>query len=195
MRPSVKGTLLGVALSQVSGLVERGVIGEADVERALGADWRAVARSVQIAPSAWHPIEFYDRALTLMMNTAGGRDPEYLVELGRQAAADLAKQGIYKQLDRQAPENAGDAFVRSLVTLAKALYSFTTWELDEYHADEGWFSIRVTGAGEYPESLRFRNVGFLETMTTHATRRACRVTSERSPRDCIRFRVEWTQKR
>lgn len=195
MGPAVKGTLLGVALGQVGALVERGGLREAEVEAALGADWRNVARSVQVAPSAWHPVEFYDKALTLMMNAAGGGDPEYLVELGRQAARDLTRQGVYKQLDRQAPENADPGFVCGLVTLAKALYSFTTWELAEFNADEGWFVIRVTGAGEYPESLRWRNVGFLEAMTTQATRRACRVTSERGPRDCIQFRVGWTPPR
>ncbi len=195
MQPSVKGTLVAVVLGQVNELIERRAIPQAEVDQALGADWRNVAKSVSVAPSAWYPIEFYDRALTLMMNAAGRGDPEYLVELGRQAAGNLAKQGIYKQLDRQAPPQADEGFVRSLVTLAKALYSFTHWELAEFDANANWFVIQVTGAGEYPESLRWRNVGFLEAMTSAAIRRPCRVTSERGPRDTIRFRVEWTQPR
>jgi hypothetical protein len=130
-------------------------------------------------------------AVSESLQRAGGGDTEYLVALGREAATTLARQGIYKQLGRQAGADVDASFVRTLVTLAKALYSFTSWELESFDADAGTFVIRISGAGDYPDSLRWRNCGFLETMTSQAIGRPCALTSERKPWDCIRFQVQW----
>ena len=191
MEPSVKGSILAVALAQLFELVERGKVDLREVEDTLGREWYEAARAGRIAPSAWYPVDFYDRVLVLMMSRAGDGRSEYLVELGRQAAGALASQGIYKQLDRQAGDEADERFVRQLLTLAKALYSFTRWELEALDADEGWFVIRISEAERYPESLRWRNCGFLEAMTAHAVGRPCTLTSERATPDCIRFRIQW----
>src|SRR5262245_34110825 len=191
MEPSVKGSILGVALAQRFELVERGKVDLREVAETLGRDWFEVARANRVAPSAWYPVDFYDRVLVLMMNRAGDGRSEYLVELGRQAAAALASQGIYKQLERKAGDEADERFVRQLLTLARALYSFTTWELETFEPDEGWFVIKISDAARYPESLRWRNCGFLEAMTAHAVGRAVTLTSERQPADTIRFRIQW----
>ena len=150
MEPSVKGSILAVALGQLRSLVERGVVTQADAEAAVG-DRLPTAQWDRIAPSAWYPVTLYDRVLTLMMQRAGGGNTEYLVELGREAAGVLARQGIYKQLGRHAPADPDERFVRTLLTLAKALYSFTQWDLEEFSSDLGWFVIRISGAADYPE--------------------------------------------
>ena len=191
MEPSVKGSILAVALAQLFQLVERGRVDLREVEATLGREWFEAARASRIAPSAWYPVDFYDRVLVLMMNRAGDGRPEYLVELGRQAAAALASQGIYKQLGRKAGDEPDERFVRQLLTLAKALYSFTNWELEAFDAEGCWFVIRVSEAARYPESVRWRNCGFLEAMTSQAIDRPCTLTSDREPADCIRFRVHW----
>ncbi|HTO09721.1 MAG TPA: hypothetical protein VMR86_21905 [Myxococcota bacterium] len=134
---------------------------------------RGVQRD-RVAASAWYPVRIYDRVLTLMMKRAGGGQTEYLVELGREGTAALARQGMYKQMDRQAGSEPDAAFVRTLLTLAKALYSFTSWELESFDARAGSFVIRISGAGDYPDSLRWRNCGFLETMTSQAIGRPVR---------------------
>lgn len=189
--PSVKGSILGVALTQLFDLVERGQVDLREVEGALGREWFEAARAGRIAPSAWYPVQLYDRVLVLMMKRAGEGQTDYLVELGRQAAKALASQGIYKQLERKAGAEVDERFVRQLLTLAKALYSFTQWELEAFDADEGWFVIRISEARDYPDSLRWRNCGFLEAMTAQAVGRAVTLTSERRPGDCIRFRIQW----
>jgi hypothetical protein len=191
MEPSVKGSILAVALAQLFQLVERGKIDLREVEDTLGREWLQAAQGGRIAPSAWYPVDFYDRVLTLMMNRAGDGRSEYLVELGRQAAAALASQGIYKQMGRKAGDEVDERFVRQLLTLAKALYSFTHWELESFDADAGAFVIRISQADRYPESLRWRNCGFLEAMTSQAIERPCTLTPERPSPDCIRFRVQW----
>jgi len=162
---------------------------EAEAVAATG-DKLPLAQWDRIAPSAWYPVRVYDRVLTLMMQRAGDGRTEYLVELGREASAALARQGIYKQMDRRAGSEDPERFVRTLLTLAKALYSFTSWDLEQYDAATGKFVIRISGAGDYPESLRWRNCGFLEAMTSQATGRACTLTSVREPWDCIRFYLE-----
>ena len=191
MEPSVKGSILAVALAQLFELVERGRVDLREVEETLGPEWFQAARGGRIAPSAWYPVDFYDRVLVLMMNRAGDGRTEYLVELGRQAAAALASQGIYKQLGRKAGDEPDERFVRQLLTLAKALYSFTNWELEAFDAAECRFVIKVSEAARYPESVRWRNCGFLEAMTSQAIERPCTLASEREPADCIRFRVHW----
>ncbi|HTO68220.1 MAG TPA: hypothetical protein VMR31_00025 [Myxococcota bacterium] len=191
MEPSIKGSLLAVGLAQLFQLVERGKIDVREVEATLGREWFEAARGGRIAPSAWYPVDFYDRVLVLMMNRAGDGRSEYLVELGRQGAVALASQGIYKQLGRKAGDEVDERFVRQLLTLAKALYSFTVWDLEALDADAGWFVIRINEAARYPDSLRWRNCGFLETMTSEAVGRPCTLVSERPSPDLIRFRIQW----
>jgi hypothetical protein len=190
LEPSVKGSILAVALAQLFELVDRGQIERGEVEATLGREWSEAARAARIAPSAWYPVQLYDRVLTLMMERAGGGRSEYLVEMGRQAARALARQGIYKQLERKAGGETDERFVRQLLTLAKALYSFTQWELESFDGDEGWFVIRISQARDYPDSLRWRNCGFLEAMTAQAVGHPVALTSERRPADCIRFRIQ-----
>jgi hypothetical protein len=190
MTPSIKGSVFAIAVEQLNALVARGALGNAEVEAVLGGEWLRLVQAGHIAPSAWYPVALYDRILTLLMNTAGGGNPEYLIQQGREAAARLTSQGIYKQLDRQVVGEVDERFVRNLLTMSKAIYSFTVWELEELDADERRMVLRVSEAADYPDSLRWRNCGFLEEMIGHAAQAPCSVESTRAPWDTIRFRVQ-----
>jgi hypothetical protein len=174
-------------VSQLNDLLRSGLLQNEDLDDALGPENADLVESGSVVSALWYPAELYDRMLTLMMRKAGGGKAEYLVEQGRLAVAALAATGVYPQLGREGPVDA--ASVRMLLSLSKAMYSFTSWELGAMEPDEGWFELVISDAAHYPDTFRWRNVGFIEAMTEHATGRRWRVTSRRERPDRIRFTV------
>jgi len=185
MEPSVKGAVVRTAVEQIRELLEQGRASEADLRAALGPAWSELALAGEIGPSTWYPAPFYDALLRFMMATAGAGRPEFVIESGRQAAAALTEKGIYGQMQRKADGRYDESFVRTLITLSKSIYSFTTWELGHLDAAAGFFEIVISDAAEYPDTFMWRNVGFVETMTCHATGERWRVRADRPARDRI----------
>lgn len=185
--PSVKGVLLDVALKQVEGYLDAGEIRENDLADALGAEFGDLTPGVNLLISSWYPAELYDRLLTLMMTHAGGGKVEYLAGLGREAAMSIVATGIYGQLGIEG--DASRATVRKILSLAQAMYNFTTWEVGEVAEDGDAFQIVISRARDYPDSFRWRNVGFIEAVVEQVTGRRWQVTSERAAPDRIVFDV------
>jgi hypothetical protein len=185
--PSIKGSLLAVSIGQLKQLRDRGVIEDDDVEAAIGAEHLALVTSGGVSISRWYPADLYDRLLTLMMRHAGNGKPEYLVEQGRQVVATMVESGIYAQFALEGAISRG--MVRKIISLSSVMYNFTTWDVGDVRPEEGWFQIVVSDAARYPESFRWRNIGFIEAMVGRATGSQCHVTSERERPDRIVFTV------
>ncbi|HVP30973.1 MAG TPA: hypothetical protein VMW35_17600 [Myxococcota bacterium] len=189
MEPSVKGIVVRVAVEQVRDLLRRGVAREADLEKLLGAEGAKFVREADVSSTTWYPAPLYDALLRFLMATLGRGRPDCLIESGRQAAEAIAEKGIYSQFDRKA---GGDAeadprVIQMMTTLSKAIYSFTTWSVGEVDFAKGRFEIWISDAAAYPDSFMWRNVGFLEVMTSRATGEAWKVTCERHSRERIRL--------
>jgi hypothetical protein len=185
--PSVKGSLIAVGMSQLNEQRRSGLIRDEDLDEALGPEYAELVTSGNVAIASWYPADLYDRMLSLMMHRAGGGKPEYLVEQGRRAVSALEATGIYQQLACRGGLTRG--FVRLLLSLSSAMYNFTTWDLGALEPDQGWFELVISGAARYPDTFRWRNVGFIEAVTERATGRSWRVTSERKTPDRIHFLV------
>jgi len=185
--PSVKGMLVAIALEQAQGYVKTGEIREQDLEDALGPDYADLAGHAGVMISSWYPAELYDRLLTLMMTRVGNGKAEYLVEQGRQAVASIVATGIYGQLGVEG--DISRAGIRKILTLAAVMYNFTTWEVGDVAPEGDRFQIVISNASDYPDSFRWRNLGFVEAVVDHSTGRHWRVESERETRDRIIFDV------
>ena len=68
------------------------------------------------------------------------------------------------------------------------MLSFSRWEFDGAGVDGRNFEIRVSDAGELPESLRHAAEGFIQHLATIEAREPRIVSSERLDQETILFR-------
>jgi hypothetical protein len=185
--PSIKGSVVRVTVEELRDLVRVGTLREDAVRAALGPEAAELALDRTVSVSAWIPVRLYDAILRHLIRTVGRGHMEYMVEGGRRTARALAEQGMYAQLERRSDGRADPTVVRLIVTLSKAIYNFTRWELGSFA--DGAFEIVISEAGDYPDTLMWRNVGFVEVATSQATGEPWSVGCERPTRDCIRLVV------
>jgi hypothetical protein len=107
---------------------------------------------------------------------------------GRHAARMLSDAGFYAQLERRADGSSSAALIRLVISLARAIYNFTTWELG--HFEDTDFEIVITDAAAYHDTFMCRNVGFIEAATSLATGKDWCVTCERTSPARIVFHVK-----
>lgn len=187
MEPSIKGSVLEASLSQLRDLVRRGALSEPKLRYYLGPETAAFALDQPILVSEWYPVRLYDRVLRAMVQELHGGRVGELAEAGRHTARALAEKGIYAQLSRP-PDGRADPFlVRLIISLSRAIYNFTSWDLGAF--EDGAFEIVISDADEYPDTFMWRNVGFVEVATTQATGHPWTVTCTRPARDRIVLRV------
>lgn len=176
--PSIKGTAFLSAWEDVHALVARRAITQAALELALEAkDLRLLEEKV--LPSAWYPMDSYDRMLRLLCEKeARGRNEEYLIARGMKAGDRIAATGIYQQLDAST-EALGIRTGRVVVTIAGLIFNFTRWQFERTGATLGNFSIRVEEAADFPEVTRLTTQGFIQNAATRIVGRPMIATSER----------------
>jgi hypothetical protein len=182
--PSVKGSLFFIAQADLLGLIERGAISREELEVRLSPEQLdLVDAKVQVA--LWYPVRAFNAFIRITSEVGDRASPEALAATGRLSAEQLARSGLYPQLAEGAG-GGGPRAGRRLVTLASAFYNFMRWE---YIAgkDPGHFTVDVTDAADWCEELRFISEGFIEVVSTRATGRPVRVTSERRTPDHVIF--------
>jgi hypothetical protein len=187
--PSIKGTAFQSAHDDVHALLTRRAITRAALEVALEArDLRLLEEKV--SPSAWYPMDSYDRLLRLLCEKeARGRSEEYLIARGVKAGERIAATGIYQQLDTTT-EALGIRTGRVVVSIAGLIFNFTSWHFEREGATLGHFSIRVEDAANFPEIARFTTQGFIQNAATRIVGRPMQATSERPLPSRILFHVE-----
>jgi len=186
--PSIKGTAFLSAHDDVNALLARGALRRDALEVALEAeDLRLLDE--KIMPSAWYPIDSYDRLLRLLCDKeAKGRVEEYLIARGQKAGERIAASGIYQQLDTTT-EALGIRTGRIVITIAGLIFNFTSWHFEREGATIGNFSIRVDEATDFPESARFTTQGFIQNASTRIVGRPMLAVSERPLPSRILFHV------
>jgi hypothetical protein len=122
-----------------------------------------------------------------MIDAVYGGRIEAMAEAGRRTARSLIDKGLYAQLHWPPDGRTNPALVRLIISLSKAIYNFTTWELARF--EDGSFEIAISDAKTYPDTLMWRNVGFVEVATSQATGESWSVRCERSTRDRIQLQV------
>ncbi len=185
--PSIKGTAFQSVVDDVQQLLAAGRLSREELEaRLTGEDLEIL--DAKVNPTAWYPIDTYDRAVeVLARKEAPLRTEEYLVERGLKAAERLAALGIYSQLDATS-EHMGVRVGKVIVTISRAIYNFTSFHY-EPGTDGVSFSIRVEDAAAFPEAARFATQGFVEHVASRAAGYAMRVSSERPSHDVVVYRA------
>ncbi len=185
--PSIKGTAFQSVVDDVQRLLAAGRLSREELEaRLTGEDLEIL--DAKVNPTAWYPIDTYDRAVdVLARKEAPLRTEEYLVGRGLKAAERLAALGIYSQLDATS-EHMGVRVGKVIVTISRAIYNFTSFHY-EPGTDGVSFSIRVEDAAAFPEAARFATQGFVEHVASRAAGYAMRVSSERPSHDVVVYRA------
>jgi len=187
--PSIKATGFQSAADDIARLVSAGRLSRADLEARLPEGDRAYL-SKQLAASSWVPIATYVRVAAILVELEGKGDaPGYFRARGRRAAERLHKAGVYRQFDASV-ETWGKRAGSIATTMSSVLYNFTRWTF-EAMPGRGGFEIRIDGAREFPDALRFVGEGFIEYISRHQSgRKKVEVSSERASPDRIVYSVQ-----
>ena len=176
VEPSVKGSILESVVEAVNKHRASGAISAGDLDRWLTPADRAILDS-PVLISKWYPIATYDRLNTLLLETIGDGDPNYLVELGRENASRLIDSGgLYAQLEYlsraevvrvEDPHDRYEAFGRDLVVLCSlhsiALNFAKMKRRPDPEHPRRWI-CEVTDARRYPDTYALRCLGFVNEM-------------------------------
>lgn len=175
--PSIKGSVFGSVVEDVSKVLGRGDLSRDEAARWLQPEDFALLGS-NILVAAWYDIGSYTRMSLLLRDVEGDGDDEYLRQCGRKTARRLLEAGLYAQLEylhrtelRHATTGPArvEAFgrdLRKLTTLSASILNFSRWAAkpDPDQADR--YRIEVTEAREFPEVLCLRSEGFVNEMAT-----------------------------
>jgi len=101
MEPSVKGSVVKVAVDELRALVEKGRLLEDKLRDRLEPDFADVVREEPINIAAWYPASLYDALLHIFVDEIHVGEIERLAEGGRHAARKLSDAGFYGQLERR----------------------------------------------------------------------------------------------
>src|SRR5688572_7138229 len=163
--PSIKGSALSSVVEDVRALRDTGRISADRLELSLEPHDLALLES-KVQPALWYPIESYRRLSELLLEVAGGGDPQYIVDRGERAAQRLWESGLYVQLQHGEEKaakarRAGGALsardARLVTTLSGAIFNFTRWS---YRVDENDAVIEVNEAERFPEVSMLSARGF-----------------------------------
>jgi len=187
--PSIKAMGFQSAADDIARLLSEGRLSRADFEARLPAGDRGYLEK-QLAASGWVPIATYVRVAAILAELEGRGDAHaYFRARGYRAAERLHKAGVYRQFDASV-ETWGKRAGSIATTMSSVLYNFTKWSFEAL-PDRGGFEIRIDGAREFPDALRYVGEGFIEYVSMHQSgKKKVEVTSERTSPDRIVYTVQ-----
>jgi len=187
--PSIKATGFQGAADDLARLVAEGRISGAELAKRLQPPDVAYLDK-QLAASSWVPIATYVRVAAVLVELEGRGDAQaYFRARGRKAAERLHKAGVYKQFDASV-DTWGKRAGAIATTMGAVLYNFTKWSFEAL-PDRGGFEIRIDGAREFPDVLRWVGEGFIEYTSRHQSgKRKIQVTSARPSPDRVVYTVQ-----
>jgi len=191
VEPSVRGSLFVSGVVAIRRHRESGVVSQEQLAARLGR----VALELldeKIDVGRWYPIAPFCEMIDMDWDLVGGREPDYMREMGRKTASRFFETGIYQQLDyaRRSPRSASrDALLRRaklVMTVADALYSFIETAVE---VERERLTIVYGNAEPFSEALRHTTEGFMnEVNRRQGASRSW--TSERVTPDRVCFRLE-----
>jgi hypothetical protein len=141
--------------------------------------------------SCWYPIDAFCELVDLDWEIVGKRDPDYMRQKGREAAARFFHSGIYQQLDyakrAHRIETRASLVRRSklITTVTKTLYSFIDFDV---RVEGDRLAIFFENATAFSEALRFTTEGFMDEINQQQGSQR-RWSSERVAPDRVRFEM------
>ena len=186
--PSVKGSVFLMSVLAVKQLVAESRLTREEVEFELqGDDIRYLDE--KILAEGWYPVGSFDRLASIAVEVLSDGEFSYLAEQGEAAAARvLGSQAYQGFIDAAATGREAGGPGASVLTMARLMLNFSRWELDRESSRGREFELRVTEAGDLPETLRYAGQGFIAHLATIFTREPTRVSSERLDQDTVVFR-------
>jgi hypothetical protein len=176
-KPSVKGSLVAVAIEQARKLLEEGELSQAELEAKLRPEDLATFEEPTNI-SKWYDLEFYKRLAELRLDADGGPPDEYFRKQGFARGRKLIEAGLYQQMEyaersqvagARDPQARFEAYGRDLklfVTLSAAILNFSRWSVarDPDHDDR--YRIEVREAAAFPDFLGWGSEGLINAMAS-----------------------------
>ena len=187
--PSIKATGFQGAADDLRSLVAQGRISRSSLEARLPrGDFAFLDKT--LAASSWVPVATYVRIAEILVELEGSGDAaSYFRARGRKAAERLHKAGVYKQFDASR-DTWGKRAGAIATTMGAVLYNFTKWSFEAL-PDRGGFEIRIDGAREFPDVLRWVGEGFIEYTSRHQSgKKKIEIASARPSPDRIVYTVQ-----
>ncbi len=186
--PSVKGSVFLIGVQGVKRLVADGRLSREEVEFELRAEDIGYLDE-KILPASWYPVTSFDRFAAIAIDSLGDGDSAYLVEQGEAAAPAILASEAYQGVIGSIQAGREGARSRlSMLTMVQLMLNFSRWQLDSESGGGQRFEVRVTDAGDLPESLRYAAQGFMQHLASVLAGGPCSVSSERLDQDTILFR-------
>ncbi len=186
--PSVKGSVFLIGVQGVKRLVADGRLSREEVEFELRAEDIGYLDE-KILPASWYPVTSFDRFAAIAIDSLGDGDSAYLVEQGEAAApAILASEAYQGVIGSIQAGREGTRSRLSMLTMVQLMLNFSRWQLDSESGGGQRFEVRVSDAGDLPESLRYAAQGFMQHLASVLAGGPCSVSSERLDQDTILFR-------
>jgi hypothetical protein len=191
-QPSIKGSAFQGAVDDLMALLESGRLDRDCLEVSLEpADLACLDEKVSAA--SWYPIGTYVRIVELLAAVEGSSDRErYLIQRGARAAERLTATGLYQQLEATR-DTWGDRVGNIMVSMARAIYNFTSWSF-EFDRETRGFTIKIEDAADFPEIARLTAQGFVQAVADRTALDPTEVSSERTAPDRVLIRGRATRR-
>jgi hypothetical protein len=143
-------------IGDLRSLQSRGGISAATLEERLQPEDMELLRS-ELDPTAWYPIDSYERMLELLFDVEGQGDVAYLQKRGRSVAQRFAASGLHPQMELvdRVDVAAQNQHLLKYVNLIGSIFGsmFTVGELRAREDADGMIVLDANGVQELTDLL------------------------------------------
>jgi hypothetical protein len=162
---AIKGSAMASIVGDLHSLESRGGISSETLGERLQPEDIHLLRS-ELEPTAWYPIDSYERMLELLFDVEGQGDVGYLQKRGRIVAQRLAESGLHPQmrladrLDIGAQSQHLLKYVNLILSIFGSMFSVGDWRAHE--KADGRVVLDMSGVQELPHLLADVILGMIQ---------------------------------
>jgi len=142
----------------------------------------------EIIAGLWYPIAFHDRVLRTLADLSDADSPSEFLTGWSIHHAEKMMQGPLKTMVDGARGFSNEGASKVLIKLPTLAFNFTKWEYQGPELDD--FTITVSEATHFPDSVRYTNAGMMQVLATIFAETQMVVKSTRERLDLIRYRAK-----
>ncbi|MCG8592007.1 MAG: hypothetical protein MJE66_22145 [Proteobacteria bacterium] len=184
--PSIKGIVLQPTCDQLNALVAHGRLSREQLEiRLEPADLEVLDSKIE--PSLWYARTTADRLSAALVDAAGGGDPEWLKEQGRDTVEAVLARDVLRDFIQSAVERS-DRVGETLVGLGSLIQNFGSWSYSGEELTDCQVELRDCG-DSYSDLACWSAAGFMEGLIRKITGESVTVSFSRPSAGHVVYRV------
>lgn len=169
MSVQVKGTLLIGLVDDLKVRLDQGELDADDLESRLSLDALKLlaAKPVMVG---WYPVQVYRELLDAHLAAAGMGSPDQIRGIGRAAAYELVKSGLYKGFvkagQRRSSFSADSMLANAQTVLGMNRLMYRGVEVDAYLEEEAQtLNLHYWGVSSFSDAMFYSTHGFINGMS------------------------------